>query len=138
LYNMFRKLIREQCGESILTLPILMLIICMVMYMGVDILGIYSAHQKLRTAASETLTLMKMENGWDSNTEVFFEQLIAKTGLSPANVTVTATPKGAQRGDTITLTASTNYEVRSLKPLNRTIIVPVEIEISGLAQEFKR
>jgi len=138
-----RGLLQDRKGEGTLTLPVLVLITAMVLYMGVDIIGIYSIGQKLRTAASETLTLMKIENGWDNNSRDFFNSLLSRAGLNPGSVTIDfATPKNrtppVQRGETVTLEVTAVYEVRSLKPLNRTIIVPVKVKLSGLAQEFVR
>jgi len=136
-------LLSNQRGESPLALPVIMLITVMVLYMGVDFLGIYSAHQKLRTAASETLTLMKMENGWDNDTHAFFNTVLLKTGLQPGEVTIDfCTPKQqappVQRGEPVTLEVSTMYHVRSLKPLDQNITVPVRVRLTGLAQEFVR
>ncbi|WP_418790313.1 DUF4320 family protein [Phosphitispora sp. TUW77] len=143
MYNKLRKLMGSQVGESPLTLPITMLIIAMVLYMGVDFLGIYATSQKLRTAASETITLMKIENGWDSGTQTFFHDMLDKLGLPPNQVKVNfATPKNqsppVQRGDPVSLDISTTYEVRSLKPLNHAFVVPVRIKLTGLAQEYVR
>jgi len=143
LPGMLKSILTGEKGESPLTFPVLILITVMVLYMGVDILGIYSTNQKLRAAASETLTLIKMENGWDSDTQQFFDDMLRKAGLSPGTVTVHyATPKNqsppVQRGDTVVLEVSTSYEVRSLKPLGTTISAPVRVRLSGLAQEFVR
>jgi len=143
LYNRLRSLVCSQAGESALTLPVMMLIIAMVLYMGVDFLGIYATSQKLRTAASETINLMKIENGWDSGTQAFFHDLLDKLGLPPNRVNVIfATPKSesppVQRGDQVSLDISTTYEVRSLRPLNHAFVVPVRIRLTGLAQEYVR
>jgi hypothetical protein len=138
-----QRLAHCQRGEGLLTLPILILITVMVLYMGVDILGFYAANQKLRLATGETLNLMKIENGWDEGTETFFQEMLIKTGLAPDTIRViSATPKNqsppVQRGEPVVLEVSTTYEARSLKPLNRTITVPVVVKMSGLAQEFHR
>lgn len=125
-------------GESPLTLPIAALLIVMLLYTGVDILSYYATHQKLRTAASETLTLMKMENGWDTSTNNFFHNMIKSVGMESSIINVYGTPKPVQRGDVVTITATTSYEIRSLKPLNKTIVIPVNVELSGLAQDFIR
>ncbi len=143
MYKKIRSLVNSQAGESAITLPVLMLIIAMVLYMGVDFLGIYATSQKLRTAASETINLMKIENGWDSGTQIFFRDMLDKLGLPPNQVQVNfATPKSqsppVQRGDPVTLEVSTKYEVRSLRPLNHEFSVPVKVRLTGLAQEYVR
>ena len=143
MFKTIRVTVNSQTGESAITLPIIILIVTMVLYMGVDLLGIYSTTQKLRTAASETMTLMKIENGWDSGTQTFFNDMLDKLGLPPSQVTVIfATPKAqsppVQRGDPVSLHVTTAYEVRSLRPLNHSFTVPVRIRLSGLAQEYVR
>jgi hypothetical protein len=130
--------INDQRGESIITLPIVIMFIIIVLYIGIDVIGAFTTYEKLQRATTETLTLMKMENGWDNNTEIYFNTMLSREGLSLSNVQITATPKQVQRGEIVTIQASTNYEVRSLRPLNRTISLPINIEISGLAQEFIR
>ncbi|ADG81676.1 hypothetical protein Tfer_2282 [Thermincola ferriacetica] len=131
----------DQKGESMLTLPVLILIVCMVLYMGVDIFGIYVTNQKLRTVVSETLTVMKMYNGWDERAEAFYNDMLTKVGLDPTRVKIderTLTDENINRGDMVTLEISTTYKVRSLKPLNKEIIVPIRVRLSGVAQMFKQ
>jgi hypothetical protein len=133
-----RCYINDQRGESIITLPIVIMFIIIVLYIGIDVIGAFTTYEKLQRATTETLTLMKMENGWDNNTEGYFNSMLSREGLRLSDVQFTATPKQVQRGEIVTIQASTNYEVRSLRPLNRTISLPINIEISGLAQEFIR
>lgn len=139
MFKLIKQTLKDTRGESPLTFPIAALLVVMLLYTGVDILSYYSVHQKLRTAASETLTLMKMENGWDTTTDLFFHNMIQSVGLQSYEITTDeTTPKPVQRGDLVTISVRTEYEVKSLKPLNKTIKIPVQIELSGLAQDFIR
>lgn len=81
---------------------------------------------------------MKIDNGWDAETEVFFNNVLNQAGLGTSVIVNYATPKQVKRGTEVTLDAETSYEVRSLKPFDRTIIVPVKVKLTGLAQEFIR
>lgn len=127
-----------QAGEGILSGLYTMLILTMIFFIGIDIAGYTGTMWKLRNACNETLTLMKMENGFDSNTVTTFYDFLRKQGLDTSRVTVTGTPKTVQRGDLITISARTPYELRALRPFNQVLSFEVRVEMSGLAQDFVR
>lgn len=137
-----RPLLSNQRGEGTLTLPILILIVCMVLYMGVDIFAVYVTNQKLRIVCSETLTVMKINNGWDEiNVQPFYSEMVSKVGLDIDNIDIeekTDCSENINRGDTVTLSLSTKYTARSLKPLNKRITIPINVRLSGAAQKFKQ
>jgi hypothetical protein len=81
---------------------------------------------------------MKIENGFDSNLEQRFLEYVAIQGLEPASVGVTGTPKLVLRGEMVTIRARTPYILKSLRPLNKELNFIIDIEMSGLAQEFIR
>jgi hypothetical protein len=81
---------------------------------------------------------MKMENGFDSALEARFIEYMALQGLDPKTVSVSGTSKLVQRGDMVTIKATTPYILKSLRPLDQQLQFNIEIEMSGLAQEFIR
>lgn len=115
-----------------------MLILTIILFVGIDIAGYTSTAWKLRNACSETLTLMKVENGFDSVLEQKFMDYATVQGIDPANVSVTGTSKLVQRGDMVTIKATTPYVLKSLCPLGRELSFTINVEMSGLAQEFIR
>lgn len=130
---------RNQSGESIITYPILMLFVMIILFIGVDLMGVYVANQKLRIVVSETLTLMKMDNEWNDQTQAFFNEMVDKSGF-PLEVTQEHTPASGyvQRGEVVTLKANTVYVMKALKPFDKEISFNIEVELSGLAQKYIR
>lgn len=133
-----KELVRSKQGEGIISALYTMLILMIILFIGIDIAAYTSTGWKLRNACSETLTLMKIENGFDGRLEEKFRDFLAVQGLDPAAVSVSGTPKLVQRGDMLTIRASTPYVLRSLRPFDRELRFIVKVEISGLAQEFIR
>lgn len=102
-------------------------------YLITDIYGYIATKQNLKRALSETLTIVKAENGYDNSTRIIFDGIAAKLGLKTGAITVSGTPKTVQRGDLVELNANTEYVVKGLKPLDHELTVPIEITVSGLA-----
>lgn len=136
--NFFKKLLGDQRGEAFLTLPYAIFLMIILLFVSIDGGGYMVTKWKLRTACSETLTLMKMENGFDLNIEAKFDEFLTKLGLNPSEVNVVATPKLVQRGDVINIKADYDYKLFCLKPLGQELTWPITVELSGLAQEFIR
>lgn len=130
--------IKSQRGEGIISALYSMLIITIVFFIGIDIAGYTAATWKLRNACSETLMLMKTDNGFDNSTRDKFMEYIALQGLEPAKVTVSGTAKFVNRGDTVVIQASMPYSLKALKPFNQEISFNIRVEMSGLAQDFLR
>lgn len=133
-----QELLKSEHGEGMITALYTMLILMMIFFLGIDIAGYTATSWKLRNACSETLTLMKIENGFDSTLEDRFIEYVALQGLDPKTVSVSGTSKLVQRGDMVTIRATTPYILKSLCPLDRQLQFNIEIEMSGLAQEFIR
>lgn len=133
-----KKLLFTEKGEGIISALYTMLVLTVVLFMGIDIFGYTSTAWKLRNTCSETLTLMKMENGFDFNIERSFFRFAELQGLNTKLIKVNGTDKTVQRGDVVTIQASMPYKIRSIKPFNRQLNVDINIEMSGLAQEFVR
>ena len=92
----------------------------------------------MRNVCSETLALMKIENGYNSQIEQKFIGYLSQLKIDPARVSVTATPQKVQRGDILTIRATTPYVITSLRPFNKELSFDVTVEMSGMAQEFIR
>ncbi|MFY9174252.1 MAG: DUF4320 family protein [Peptococcia bacterium] len=130
--------VRGQAGEGIMTALYTMMILAVIFFIGIDVAGYTGTVWKLRNACNETLTLMKMENGFDSNTAYVFYNFLRNQGLDPSRVNVTGTPKTVQRGDIVTITANTQYDLRALRPLNQLLSFEVRVQMAGMAQDFVR
>lgn len=140
--KMFRKyakgILRSNRGEGLLSALYSMLLLTIVFFILLDIAGYTSTAWKLRNACSETLTLMKMENGMGSEVEEAFYRFITVQGLDTDKVSVSGTPPLVQRGDIVEIRASLPYVLKSVRPFNQTLEFNVEVEMSGLAQDFIR
>lgn len=129
---------KSEQGEGMITTLYTMLILMIIFFAGIDIAGYTATSWKLRNACTETLSLMKIENGLDAALEDKFRDYAAAQGLDPAKVTLTGTSKLVQRGDMVAIRAAMPYVLRSLRPLNRELSLTIDIEMYGLAQEFVR
>lgn len=126
----------NQAGEGIITALYTMLLLTVIFFVGIDIAGYTSAAWKLRNVCSETLNLIKIENGFDSRTEQVFFAYAAAQGLPIDSIAVAGTSKTVQRGDMVTIRAEMPYVLRSLRPFNRELTYNIRVEMTGLAQEF--
>jgi len=133
-----RAIFQGQAGEGILTGLYSMLLATMIFFIGIDIAGYTATVWKMRNACTETLTLMKVENGFDSNTKQLFYELVQKQGLDSSRVEVSGTAKSVQRGEQVTLRATAPYILRALRPIGQELSFQVKVEITGLAQDFLR
>ena len=133
-----KKLFHDQRGEGLITGLYTMLILTIVLFVGIDLVGYTATVWKLRNACAETLTIMKMENGYDSRTEQFFFDTLRIQKLEISQVSVSGTPKTVQRGDAVMITATAPYALRSLRPFNKELRLNISVEMWGLAQDFIR
>jgi hypothetical protein len=131
--------LRSKKGEGIsITIPILTLLLAIFIYFGIDVYGYLSTAQKVRSVASETLEIMKADNGFSFDTKQYFDSLARDYGLDPSQMTVTATPQRVQRGATVSITVKTTYKVLSLKPFGKQVTADIDVFESGLAHTFFR
>lgn len=133
-----KKLLYDQRGEGLISALYTMLILIIILFIGIDIFGYTTTAWKLRNACSETLTIMKIENGYDHQTEQIFLNALRAQKLDPAKVTVSGTPKYVQRGEQVTIRATTPYEIRSIRPFKKTLHLNISVEMWGLAQNYIR
>jgi len=110
---------------------LLLFMIFAVLY--VDLYGYFYTKNNLKQAVDETLTLVKFENGFDAKTESYFYNIAAKLGLDAGKINLQGTPKTVQRGDPVELTASLEYQVKGLRPLNYPLTVQIAVRAHGLA-----
>jgi len=125
-------------GEGIISALYTMLLLSIILFIGIDIAGYTATAWKLRNACSETLSLMRIENGYDSRTEQAFLEFAGILGLETEKINIFGTPKTVQRGDAVEIIASIPYVVRAIRPFNQSLKVDINIKMSGLAQEFVR
>ncbi|CAN7767106.1 DUF4320 family protein [Paenibacillus sp. LjRoot153] len=131
--------LRSIKGEGMtITIPILILLFAVFTYFGLDVYGYMSTKQKIRSVASETLEIMKADNGYSYETEQYFEELARDYGLDPSQMIVTATPQRVQRGATVSITIQTTYKVLSLKPFGKQVTAEIDVFQSGLAHTYFR
>lgn len=130
---------RNERGEgNVIAVPFLVLIIAILLYIGVDVYGYIRTIQKVNSVCTETLEIMKAENGFDNTTRQFFDDLAIKHGLDPSIIQIQATPKLVQRGMVVEITARTTYAVHAFRPFGREITQDVRGHAVGLAQTFIR
>lgn len=131
-----KELRHSETGEGLISALYTMMLLTIIFFIGIDIAGYTATAWKLRNACSETLTLMKIENGYDSSIEKTFLKYVAVQGLDTSKIRVSGTPKLVQRGDMVIIRATVPYTLRSLRPFNHELQFTVNVEMSGLAQEF--
>lgn len=115
-----------------------MLVAAIFLYLGIDLYGYIVQQQKLTVATNELLEIVKAENGYDSINREQFDKLVQKSGIDPAKVTLSATPKQVERGGTVVVEARMVYECIGLKPLGKTVELPIRVKQDGLARTFFR
>ncbi len=134
--NFWRRIKNDEQGFSETMLIVYSLLIFMIFaVIYVDLYGYFYTKNNLKQAVDETLTLMKFENGFDRGTISYFNTMAAKLGLNASEITLRGTPKKVQRGDLVELTASLDYEVKGLKPLNYPININITVHAEGLAHD---
>lgn len=135
-----RRLWFRQKGAAVISGLFTMLILTMVFFIGIEVAGYLSIYWKLRVACSETLALMKIENGFDERTKEYFADFLKVQGLEMQKdqVKVDGTEKYVQRGDIVTIEAEMPYTFRAIKPLGKEFHLTIKVAMSGLAQEFIR
>jgi hypothetical protein len=129
---------RDKRGNAIITGLYTALIIAVCFCVGIDVAGYGSLAWKLRNACTETLALMKIENGLDAGIRQKFEEFLDVQGVDPGQVTVTGTSKLVQRGDLVEIRAETVYSLKALRPLGHELSAPVQVTLRGLAQDYVR
>jgi hypothetical protein len=134
--DFWRRIKNDEHGFSETMLIVYSLLIFMIFaVIYVDLYGYFYTKNNLKQAVDETLTLMKFENGFDRETINYFNTMAAKLGLNAGEITLKGTPKKVQRGDLVELTASLDYEVKGLKPLNYPININITVHAEGLAHD---
>jgi len=137
-HRLKRFLMDERGVGAIPPLFLFLLIACILLYIAIDIYGYSIQKQKLLVAANEIIEIVKAENGFDAQTQNQFDALVQKLGLDPAKITVYGTPKLVQRGSPVEVVARMEYETIGLKPLGKSLSVPIEVTVQGLARTYIR
>ncbi|MDY7989823.1 DUF4320 family protein [Paenibacillus polymyxa] len=141
IYEKLKFPLRNQRGGISGTVSIIfsLLVGCMLLYCSVDLYGYWSQRQKLVIGANELMEVMKAESGYSISNRRQFDNMLVTMGLDPSKVTISeATPKSVQRWDTLTLTVQMNYETIGLKPLGKSLNLPIHVSSDGLARTFIR
>jgi hypothetical protein len=132
------NLLTSERGASWLSGLFTMLVLTIVIFIGIEVACYLSSYWKLRVACSETLALMKIENGFDAQIKQCFDSFLKVQGLDPHQdrVKVVGTAKTVQRGEVVTIRTEMPYTFRALKPLGKEFHLTIRVAMSGLAQEF--
>lgn len=132
--KLISKIREKRQGFSETTVIVYSLFLFMIFaVLYVDLYGYFYTKNNLKQAVDETLILMKFENGFDRQTEAYFKAIADKLGLDAGKIHLNGTPKTVQRGEAVELTASLDYEVKGLKPLNYPLTVNIKVHSEGLA-----
>lgn len=115
-----------------------LLIFFMVLFIGIDVAGYGATAWKLRNACSETLEIMKTENGLSTEGKEAFYRFLSAQGMDARDVVLWGTQPTVQRGEIVAISASVPYVLHSLRPLNQELSFVIRVEMTGLAQDFIR
>ncbi|MGG4108826.1 DUF4320 family protein [Paenibacillus lautus] len=129
---------RSERGDAWLGLLFAFLFSMILSMIAVSVIQYGMVKGNLKTAANETLQIMKVENGADSKTREGFNELLRDMNMDPSKVSFSATPKTVQRGDKIEITAVRELEVLGLKAIGVEYSVPVRVHVSGRAHKYIR
>jgi hypothetical protein len=136
--NRLQRFWKESRGNGIVSIPIGILIALILLLLVVSVAEYVILRSNIRTAANETLQIVKLENGADSSTRQRFDQLLKKMSIDPSKVTFEATPKTVQRGEVVEITATREYNVFALKAIGVDYTVTIKVYVSGLAHRYLR
>jgi hypothetical protein len=134
----YKFLLRDRRGNAVITGLYTALILTVCFCVGIDVAGYGALAWKLRNACTETLALIKIENGFDASIHQKFAEFLNIQDVDPGGVTVEGTPKHVQRGDIVEIHAETVYSLKALRPLGHELNVPVQVTLRGLAQDYIR
>lgn len=134
----WRLFYKGEKGEGIVSFLFLVLISLILMLISVSIYQAYTIQGNLQTACTETLQLMKVENGSDAATKTKFDSLLTKLGMNPRHVTYEATNKTVQRGDPLEVQASTVYPIFALRAVGVNTTVTLSAKATGFAHKYIR
>ncbi|WP_338709188.1 DUF4320 family protein [Paenibacillus amylolyticus] len=130
---------RSERGDGWLWLLFSILIFTILGLISVSIVNYQMTKSNVKTAANETLQIMKVENGSTEATRQRFNTLLTKMGIDPARVEFEATPQMVQRGDALEITARVKeYEIIGLKAIGVNYKTSIEVHSSGLAHKYIR
>lgn len=138
LRDKLNQFIKSDEGDGFITFLFIALICMIFAVIAVNVIQYNMIKSNMKTAANETLQIMKVENGADITTKEKFDDLLRKMGSDPAAVTFTATPKQVQRGDFVEITATREYNVFALKAIGVNYNITITVHVSGLAHKFIR
>ena len=133
-----RSLLQEQAGEGLFTSLYVILILAVIMFAAVEVASYSMSAWKLYGAMGEIMEIMKSENGLDSAGERRFRELTVSLKLDDLGLSVSGTPKTAQRGDLLELRVTGRYKVRCLKPFGKELVAPINMKLNGLAHAYIR
>jgi hypothetical protein len=136
--NRLQRFWKESSGNGIVSIPIGILIALILLLLAVSVTQYVILRSNIRTAANETLQIMKVENGADSGTRQRFDQLLKNMRIDPSKVTFEATPKTVQRGEVVEITATRDYHVFALKAIGVDYTATIKVHVSGLAHRYLR
>lgn len=138
LRHKIHHFLKGEKGEGFIAFLFIALICMIFAVIAINVIQYNMIKTNMKTAANETLQLMKVENGADITTREKFNDLLEKMGSDPDVITFTATPKLVQRGDIVEITATREYNVWALKAIGINYNITIKVHVSGLAHKFIR
>lgn len=133
-----KRFLKSENGDGIVAILVSIFIALFLALIAVTIMQYTMIKTNLKTAANETLQIVKVENGADTTTKAKFDALLEKMGMNPSLVEYSATPKLVQRGDEVQVTAIQQYNVFALKVIGVDYTVPIKVQVVGLAHKYIR
>lgn len=125
-------------GEELICSIYAMLVFLMILFISIDVIGYTSMGYKLRNVCSQTLALMRMQNGMNSALMDRFQDCALIYGIDISRTEVAATPQYVQRGEEVSIRASTPYKIKCMRPFNQEYSVMIDVEMTGIAEDFIR
>jgi len=132
------RFLKSDKGEGIISGLYSLLLATIVLMIAIEAAGYSMRVWKLRQVSMETLNQMKVENGLNNEIKSQFLALLDSYGLKDVPVEIQGTPQYVQRGDLLELNVRSIYTLNCLKPFGRTIQLPLNIQVRGLAHTFLR
>lgn len=133
------KFHNNQRGEAVFTFPLVVAMLLIMTCIGTNIAQYGLVALNLKSITNETLQIVKFENGSDADTRQKFYDLVKKHNMNPSEVTYSATSKLVQRGDPVSVTATTTFHVWAMALIGvDNYTVPVVSTSYGLAYKYIR
>lgn len=126
MFTSWRRTCREQRGVAALETLIMVAVLLMVAASAIEVsIYVFKVHQ-IEIAVDTTLKIMEKDGGYSAAAQANLRVVLQDGGISPASVTVSATPAGQPYGTDLLLAVSYVHEMQTYAPgTSSTIGVPI-------------